>query len=178
MASVGSVLQEKLEEVSWGQVLLAGAVGALLGGGYSVIDQTILHAENHQIDLPYKSTLLTETMPDIMVKMQNFYQLRRLIKSGPESKKHFKTLAVRALKQTEAVGALYDACMQVKDIDPEMTAISHWTQAKTHVDVIIKILRTMITYIDQSESLRADAVFNELYESFQNRLYLMRQKIE
>jgi len=177
MGVIGDVVQEKIAALQWERVLAATAAGAALGAAYSVIDQTVLSAPRVS-PLPYMSARLASTMPDVVDRMEAFYKLRALV-AGDRAKARFTEFAVQALRQSEVVGIAYDDVVSGARelVTPNMGALRLWTQTRQHVHVIVRTLRSMLVLVNRPKDLKVETAFNELYEAYQNRLFVMHQRI-
>lgn len=165
------------------QMIFSAAVGAVLGIGYSVFDQTILHKQ-HPSYLPYKSEILAQKMPDVVEKMEKFYKYRQYVSLDWE-KQEFKRMAKEMLKQCEYFAIVFDKMLQIHNkndsggITPEGQS-QHFTlraQAKKHFDIIVQYLRSMAILIKVENNLVVENDFNELYSLFLSRFYIIHQKV-
>lgn len=159
----------------------AGLIGAVVGLGYSVVDQTILHKPKVSA-LPYTSTRLQQQMPDVLDRAEKFYAHRSLVRSR-RGKQEFERLAGEMLRQSEYFAAIYARMMAVHANDSGVTPLGleeHFRlkhQAKGHWEVIVQYLRAMAVLINAPDNLIVDNDFNQLYEAFQNRFYIIHQSI-
>lgn len=160
------------------KMLLCGGIGLVLGAGYSVVDQTLLHRKR-TVRLPYLSDVLQRHMPDVVARMETFYAHRKIVRTA-RGKAEFDRVATEVLKQCECFAALY---AQAHRSDERVTpkALSAYSnlrrQAVAHFKVIDRHLRVMLVLMDQRNNVQIENDFNVLLEAFQNRFWLMHQTI-
>ena len=160
------------------KMLACAGIGLVVGAGYSVVDQTLLH-KKRTIKLPYLSDVLDRQMPDVVTRMEKFYSYKRLVRTQ-RGKEEFERVATEMLKQCEYFAALYSQIMREGDnTTPEALQKYIWAKQQTqvHFKVIEKYMRVMCVLIGQQHNLQIEHDFNLLYEAFQNRFWLMHQTI-
>lgn len=159
------------------KMLVCGAIGLVLGAGYSVVDQTLLHRKR-TVRLPYLSETLERHMPDVVPRMEAFYAHRKIVRTA-RGKAEFDRIAVDVLKQCECFAALYARTQHTDNVTPQ--ALGSYSslrrQAKAHFQIIDRHLRTMMVLIAQRNNLQIEHDFNALLEAFQNRFWLMHQTV-
>ena len=164
------------DDFNMGKLCGSVAVGAVLGGTYSVFDQTILHKRRREDELPYMSDFLRRHAPDIVKQMIRFYRYRNVVANQRE-KQVFRYFTIQVLRQSEHIVALYNQVMMQPDaITPDMQVISLFHQMKDHNVIVVQYLRSMLALIDRDDDVDVEHAFNALYEAYHNRLFNIESK--
>lgn len=162
------------DDVNWGKLAAAAAVGAGAGAAYAIIDQTVLHRKQKDNKLPLSTDTLERTAPDILARLTRFYQYRNSVPTQ-HHKNEFRRLTIEVMRQSEYLAAVYNRIMSdSQKLTPDMDIIAKYNQMKKHVKVIVGVLRTMLALVqndEKEEDLSLTDAFNRLYECFHNRLF-------
>ena len=176
-AAKPSFFKKLFADFDWGRFAGAVAVGASVGGAYSVFDQTVLHRKKVGEKLPLPTEKLQRLAPDILKALDKFYRYRTTVPTQ-QHKDAFKHFTKEVMVQSEYIAALYWECMSnsasQEIIDPEMTIIARFNQMKKHMGIVFEALRRMRALVENPEAEQNVELvdsFNRLYECYNNRLF-------
>jgi hypothetical protein len=176
--SAGAAFQAAFKEVNWAKFGGAMAVGATIGGAYSLFDQTVLHRKKASAadKMPGVTDFLNRCAPDIVRKMQQFYLYRNVI-VDERRREAFRNYCAQVLEQSEYVAAIYNrvAC-QDDFVEPTMQILALNQQLKAHTRIAVQLLRLMLAAIGRVDDVKVETAFNEVYECFHNRVFTVESK--
>lgn len=171
-------IKDVMKDVHWGKVGGAVAVGAAIGGAYSLFDQTVLHRKKTSAadKMPGVTDFLHRAAPDIVRKMQQFYLYRNVIVDD-RRREAFRNYCAQVLEQSEYIAAIYNRVACQEDfVEPTMQIVTLNQQLKTHTRIAVQMLRMMLAAIGRIDDVKVETAFNEVYECFHNRLFTIESK--